>query len=320
MALSQTKHKPDKVWNIPPPQGPGTQYFTMDEESVPELGGPEAGVRHSGVGFEVLLDVRVPQLGREVVEEPSADLLKKKVAVDERRAREKEALNKRMWEINRKITSDILVSAEEMAAWRRWGGLPPSSSKAVIKRKKRKRRKKKLPKTHSSSYFLQSSGCLKDAVKIEYDQRADVLINTHTFVTYTMHDYPLNSVHSLEVAGYIGPGGAAPGMENVNEFIKEKGITWNKGEEIILNYGRSACSLYSDRTHMYIPRRCWLAWGENRHRYVWRLECSRRWTGILLTSSCGPVSYEERVEQNAVWCTVVQDGEGFDLAPFLRPS
>ena len=54
----------------PPPEEPGTQHFFLDDDSVPELSGggrPDpvwdpgppvvGGERHSGVGFEVLLDV-----------------------------------------------------------------------------------------------------------------------------------------------------------------------------------------------------------------------------------------------------------------------
>ena len=131
-------------------------------DPVRDPGPPQAGLgRHAGVGFEVLLDVRVPQYAREVDEEPWSNLLKKVAAVDRRRerekAQEKEAYDKKMWELNRKVTAGILVSAEEMAAWRRWSGLGPFSSMEGIKRKKRKRRKKYLPKTHSSSHLLQNS-------------------------------------------------------------------------------------------------------------------------------------------------------------------
>ena len=65
----------------PPPQGPGTQHYTMDDECVPELGGRrpdpvqdpgplvEGSGRHCGSGFELVLDATVPQLGK-VVEAP----------------------------------------------------------------------------------------------------------------------------------------------------------------------------------------------------------------------------------------------------------
>ena len=64
---------------------PGTQHYKLDDdESVPELGGgrpdpvldpgpPAGGMRHSGVGYEILLDVRVPRLGQDWGELPAAD-------------------------------------------------------------------------------------------------------------------------------------------------------------------------------------------------------------------------------------------------------
>ena len=43
-------------------------------------------------------------------------------------------------------------------------------------------------------------------------------------------------------------------------LIKEKVITGDMEEETILKNEQLGLSLYGDRTHMYIPRRCWLAW------------------------------------------------------------
>ena len=66
----------------PPPHEPDTQYYGLnDDDSVPELSGgrpdpvldpgpPVVGERHSGVGYEILLDVRVPQLNRDIKEFP----------------------------------------------------------------------------------------------------------------------------------------------------------------------------------------------------------------------------------------------------------
>ena len=64
-----------------PLQEPGTQYYAMTPEDwcVPELGGgrpapvleprpPEGMGRHTGVGYEVLLDVRVPKMGAQDAE------------------------------------------------------------------------------------------------------------------------------------------------------------------------------------------------------------------------------------------------------------
>ena len=42
---------------------------------------------------------------------------------------------------------------------------------------------------------------------------------------------------------------------------------------------------------------CWLDWRKERWRYVRRMGCLRRWTGLLLTSSYGRACYEERAEQ-----------------------
>ena len=150
-------------------------------------------------------------------------------------------------------------------------------------RKKRKRRKKKLPKT-SSSFLLCGSTVnhgnmhenaeydFKDAVTTEDEQHADVLINTHTVVTYTLMLISLNSVHSKEVARYFGWDGTTPCMKEMGKLIEEKVIA---GEEIILKNGMPALSLCSDRTHLYIAHsgRCWLDRWKHRHRYVWRLVC-----------------------------------------------
>ena len=316
-------HYTDKVWKIPHPRGPAHSSSTSSTRvcwSPRTAAGSSPGSwaaagrvgAYAGVGFEVLLDVRVPQYAREVDEEPWSNLLKKVAAVDRRRARKKaqekeEHEKKKMWKLNDKVTSGILISAEEMAAWRRWGGLGPSSSTVGIKRKRRKWRRKKLPKTHSSSHFSQSSGCTKDEVTIEYDQCADVLINTHTIVTYTLHAYPLNSVHSTEVAGCSGWDGSAPGMGEVNKLIKEKVITGDMAEDTILKNEQRGLSLYGDRTHMYIPRRCWFAWWKNRRRYVRRLGYAPWRTGLLLTTTDGQVCCEAWVVQTRSTDNTVKD-------------
>ena len=67
-----------------PPQAAGVQYFAMDTgedvEEAPAAGRPapllevrpqEGLRRHTGVGFELVLDLVVPQLGRELVEVPT---------------------------------------------------------------------------------------------------------------------------------------------------------------------------------------------------------------------------------------------------------
>ena len=87
-----------------------------------------------------------------------------------------------------------------------------------------------------------------------------------------------------------------PYMNEMNKLIGEKAL---RGEEIILKHEKPALSLYGDCTHLYSQSsgRCWLDWRENRHRYVWRLGCTPRRTGLLLTSTYGQVCYSECVEQ-----------------------
>ena len=45
-------------------------------DPVLDLGPPVVGERHSGVGFEILLDVHVPQLGRDIKEQTSQELVR----------------------------------------------------------------------------------------------------------------------------------------------------------------------------------------------------------------------------------------------------
>ena len=136
-----------------------------DDECVPVLGGgrpapvleprpPEGMGRHTGVGYEVLLDVRVPQLGRRLVEPPPL-VCTRMVAQHKRRGREQRA------------------------------GLSSSTSGGK-RRKKRKRRRKKLPKGTSSSFLC--SGAVDqgimfgsaDELSNEYVQRADVEVTGYS--------------------------------------------------------------------------------------------------------------------------------------------
>ena len=143
----------------------------------------------------------------------------------------KAAEERRMERINDKLSAHIPVSAEEMAAWRRWGKLPPSSCTAGIRRKRKKRRKKKLPKASSSSsccwgtaagcqgiMFGHKGGGTEDAVTIEYFQRADVFV---------VH---LRSVHN-KVTGYSCRVETALCMVVMEKFIEEKVL---RGGELIL--------------------------------------------------------------------------------------
>ena len=122
----------------PPPAG--TQYFTMDDVSVPEQFGvrqapvQEPGARaqegigrHTEVSFELVLDPVVPQLGEEesratALQVMVADFMVEKVEAE----REKRAEERRMKEINDRVWASIPISVVHMAAWRRWAGLPPS--------------------------------------------------------------------------------------------------------------------------------------------------------------------------------------------------
>ena len=103
-----------------------------------------------------------------------------------------------------------------------------------------------------------------------------------------LHAEPLNSVHEKEVAGY---------KDEIIRLIEEKVIIVDTGEEIIFMHGTQALSMYSDRTHMNIPRRCWPDWWKNRRRYVRRLGYAPERIGMLLTASDGHVCHEEQVGQ-----------------------
>ena len=103
---------------------------------------------------------------------------------------------------------------------------------------------------------------------IEHVQRADELRNIH--VIHTLHADSLSSVHSKDVAGYLGPGETALCMKETGKFIKEKVLR----KEIILKSEQLAFSLYDDRTHLYAQSLGirWLDRMKNRHRYVLRLK------------------------------------------------
>ena len=283
----------------PPPQEPGTQHFFLDDESVPELGGGRPDpvqdpgplvveVRHDGVGFEILLDVRVPQVDRGQVEEFREAVIK---------AFEKEE----MMRIHSKLLARIPLSSEERKAYDEFvdralrdvervqaehalevaaAGSQSSNNKMGRKRKKRKRRKK-LPKRSSSSFLYG----LRDGVG-------------HQGI---MYEYAEDE--NEEFAGYSDRWGTAPCMKELGKFIEKKVI---KGEEFIHKHGQPEWSLFSDRLHMYIEPygKRWLHWMKNRHRYIRWLGHAPKWTGLLLTASDGPVCDEARVEQTLSAMTV----------------
>ena len=251
-------------------------------DPVRDPGLPVVGMRHDGVGFEILLDVRVPQLGRDQVEE---------FGEAEYKAFEEEEKMR----IHSKLLARIPLSSEERKAYDEFvdrtlrdaqrvqaehalevaaSGSRSSSNKMGRKKKKRKRRKKKLPKGSSSSFLYG----LRDGVG---DQGI-------------MFEYAEDE--NEEFAGYSGRWGTALCMKELGKFIEEMVI---RGEEFIHKHGQPEWSLYSDRLHLYVEpyRRRWLHWMKNRHRYIRWLGHALEWTGLLLTASDGPVCDEARVEQ-----------------------
>ena len=139
----------------PPPQEPGTQYYDLDDESVPELGGarpaaleeprPQEGMRrHTGEAYELVLDPLVPQLDRDLAVLPDPTFHKFF-----------EALEIMGGAFGPDALRDIQGCFERAAERRRQREQEDSgarsSNKMGKKEKSRKRRKKKLPKIPSSS-------------------------------------------------------------------------------------------------------------------------------------------------------------------------
>ena len=246
-------------------------------DPVLDPGPPVVGERHSGVGYEILLDVRVPQLDRDVTVRPGEEI-QKFVEAWEVLSRASGLSVDHMLETvfgRRQREREVAEAAERSETSEEVGGSLASGSRSSKKmggRRKRKKRRKKLPKTSSSTssrrravdqgiMFEHGEDEVKDAEKIEYVQRADVLI-IHSSDTCTLHAEPLNSVYCMKVMGY---------MEAMNKLIEEKGIAGDAGEEFVHKNGMPADSLYGDRAHMNIPWRCWPDWVKNRRQYVRRL-------------------------------------------------
>ena len=78
------------------------------------------GGGNTGVGYEVLLDVRVPQMGAQEAERALPAFLKQKE--EEAKAAE------RMQRIDEKVMARIPLSSAERAAWLQWMGLEPQTS------------------------------------------------------------------------------------------------------------------------------------------------------------------------------------------------
>ena len=137
---------------IPPPAG--TQHFKLDDEdSVSELYGgrpaeleeprPQAGdERHGGVGWELVMNTSVPQLGWDVTEHPPA----MELYWWEKLWRHGTARNS---EAALRLTADVpKLRAQYQQRMQAASG--SRSSNKVGGRRKKKKRRKKLPKTSSS--------------------------------------------------------------------------------------------------------------------------------------------------------------------------
>ena len=181
-----------------------------------------AGERHSGVGYEILLDVRVPAAGPGHQGFPARDGALLLGAALAPRGGQRLGGPPAGWLWMSRSTRPSTSSPY------RWRGGPGPVTRWEGGGRGKKRRKKKLPKTSSST----SSRCRErnqgaveyaedgeDEVTIEYEQRAGVL-RIHTANTFTLHAEPLNSFHCKEVTGYTGPGEAAPGMEEVHKYFE----------------------------------------------------------------------------------------------------
>ena len=313
------------------PQAAGAVYFEMDtgedDGSAPAAGRPapllevlpQGGLgRHGGIGYELVLSTAVPQLGRDIVDNPHVmELIWWEQLWRHGAVRDSEAA--------RRLAVDVPKHKAEYEQPVQVARGSRSSNKVGGRRKRKKRRKKKVPKTSSSTFSrcrVRNQGAVEyaedggeDEVTIEYEQRAGVL-RIHTTNTYTLHAEPLNSFHCKEVTGYTGPGEAAPGMEEAPKYFEDKVIRV-MGEETNLKNGTPALNMYSDCTHMYIP--CWPDWGENRRRYVRQLAYAPEWTDLLLTYADGQVCCEEWVQQTLSAKTVKNlNWLLFDVPPDLE--
>ena len=224
---------------------------------------PQAGLRrHTGEAFELVLDPVVPQLGRDltVLPDPRVSRFRRCFeAMDEvERVHGPEAA-RRFQDALRQGALEREAGEHEQEE-----GEARSSNKMGKKGKRRRRRKKKLPKGSSSSL---------------------------------LHDLRRGAANEyVEVAGYSGGVETAPYMEVMSKFFEEK-VVWT--EEFIHKHGQPVKNMYGDPLHLYTQSSeiCWLDWMKDRWRYVRRMGCLQKWTGMLLTSSHSHDWCEERVEQ-----------------------
>ena len=162
----------------------GRWFRTCRLAASTTVGGAAAGGdwRHTGSGQELVLDPVVPQLGRDIFELVHLGLARL------------------LFEGVRQVLQEEREEAGRAAAAR-----SRSSNKMGGRRKKKKRRKKKVPKSSSSSLLPRAVGWMEHedegTVTTEYVQRADVHFSADVF--NTLHADSMNSVHSLEVAGFF---------------------------------------------------------------------------------------------------------------------
>ena len=252
-------------------EGDGSAPAVMRPAPLLKVLPQEETRRHTGCGFELVLDLVVPQLGQDVRDWPPTMEL---------------VWWEQVWRFKGLPGSVVInwmvadIPSHYAAFQQRARAASGSrSSNKVGGRKKKKRRKKKVPKSSSSHSSRREVGMerrdMHDRAEDEFER--EEAATYETVVSDILHAERLNSARSKEVAG---------DMDEIIKLIQEKVIA---GEEIILRNGVPAEDMYSDRTHLYISpsERCWPDWWKNRQQNVRRLGCSRRWTGLLLTSSFG---------------------------------
>ena len=231
--------------------------------------------RHGGVGWELVVDTSVPQLGWDLTVLPD---------LNARRFLECTEVLGGMY--GPEVAQGIQGIFAQAAARREMPREPEdgearSSNKMGKKGKRRKRRKKKLPKSSSSFLHGLRGGMGDQGILFEYAKD-----------------------ENEEVAEYSGWVDTAPCMKEIGEFIEDKVV---RTEEFIHKHGQLVKIMYGDRLHLYTQSSgsYWLDCMKERWRYVRRRGCLRRWTGMLLTSSCSHDCCEERVEQ-----TLSEDSHG----------
>ena len=163
----------------PPPEEPGTENFFLDDDSVPELSGerprsrrrcaasPPPAAQHQRPDPD-LLDVRVPQLDRDIPAQPDTELDKFLAAYD---------LMGTVLGLDRSLSLTEAASQAVRERGLEAGGSVASgswSSNKMPGRRKRKKRRKKLPKGSSSSFLHGFRGGAGDlGIMFEYAEEVN---------------------------------------------------------------------------------------------------------------------------------------------------